>query len=77
MVDLSFKDGNASFGICHRAYGGMDLASDNRDGAYWRHLTYTDIYAYRRAEDTYADEVRVRIWVTPYRIYLPLVVRNY
>ncbi len=77
LVELSFKDDNASFGICHRAYGGMDLASDNRDGAYWRHLTDTDIYAYRRAEDTYADEVRFRIWVTPYHIYLPLVVRNY
>ena len=75
LVDLSFKD--ASYEINQIGYGGMDLVNDNRWGAYWRHLTGTDIYVYRRAEDAYADEVRVRIWDTmPYRLYLPLVVRN-
>jgi len=76
LVDLSFEDAG-TLRINQIAYGGLDRYSDDhRFGAYWRHLTDTDIYVFRRAEDTYADEVRVRIWVTPYQVYLPLVLRE-
>ncbi len=69
MVDLSFKD-SSSNGVNQRSLGGMDHGADyppvgNRTGAYWRSLTNNDIYVYRRAEDNYADTVRVRIWYKP------------
>jgi hypothetical protein len=56
-----------------RYYGGMDFGAqptsghltDDRVGAYWRSLNTTTITVYRRPEDTYAEEVRMRIWVMP------------
>ena len=69
FVDLCFKDNSTFNGINQRSYGGQDYGAqvsgkeDDRYGAYWRYLTANDIVVYRRPEDTYADWVRVRIWV--------------
>ncbi|MCD6555133.1 MAG: hypothetical protein J7M16_14135 [Anaerolineae bacterium] len=75
----------SSNGINQRHLGGADFGSnppagysaDDRVGAYWRSLSTSSIRIYRRPEDGYADYVRIRIWVTPYESYLPLVTRNY
>jgi hypothetical protein len=68
VVDLQFK--NAGNGINQRYYGGNDFGTqitlgnpDDRVGAYWRSLTTSAITVYRRPEDTFAEQVRVRIWV--------------
>ena len=68
IVDLQFKDPNNSMGVNQRCYGGCDLRTLNGDysntkqGAYWRRLTSTNIEVGRRADDVFADQVRVRIW---------------
>ena len=74
MVDMQFK--SAASGINQRYYGGNDFGTrieigsvDDRVGAYWRTLTTTDLVVYRRPEDTYAEQVRIRIWVRPRPTY--------
>lgn len=68
IVDLQFKDPNNGMGVNQRCYGGCDLRTLNGDysntkqGAYWRRLTSTNIEVGRRADDVFADQVRVRIW---------------
>jgi len=60
-------------GVNQRYYGGMDMGAnappgflaDSRVGTYWHNLNKAFIFAYRQAEDQYADEIRVRIWRTP------------
>ena len=60
-------------GINLRYYGGADFGArsfagnreDDRVGAYWRRLTDSTIAVYRRPEDTYAEQVCIRIWVDP------------
>jgi hypothetical protein len=68
LVDLQYMSGGS--GINQRYYGGADfginppagMSADDRVGAYWRSLTNTSITVYRRPNDIYAEEVRVRIW---------------
>ena len=74
VVDMQFK--SVSSGVNQRYYGGCDLGTrttlgdpDDRLGAYWRTLTNTQITIYRRPEDTYASEIRIRIWVRPRPTY--------
>ena len=74
VVDMQFKSG--SVGINQRYYGGCDNGAklnpgspDDRLGAYFRALTTTQITVYRRPEDTYAEQVRIRIWVRPRATY--------
>ncbi len=82
VVDMQYK--SDSSGINQRYYGGADFGAtafggtreNDRVGAYWRSLTASAITVYRRPEDDYAPQVRIRIWVTHYQIYLPLVIRN-
>ena len=70
VVDMQYR-GAAEDGINLRYYGGIDFgalpapghAADDRVGAYWRSLTTSSILVYRRPEDTYAAQVRIRIWV--------------
>ena len=60
-------------GVNQRYYGGMSMGtnalpgflSDSRVGSYWHNLTNVLLFAYRQAEDQYADNIRVRIWRTP------------
>ena len=71
VVDMQFRSGGS--GVNQRYYGGADFGAlvsgsvspDDRVGAYWRSLTNTAITVFRRAEDGWADDVRVRIWVRP------------
>jgi hypothetical protein len=67
LVDMQYR--SAGDGINQRYYGGADFgakitigAENDRVGAYWRSLNTTSITAYRRPEDTYAVELRLRIW---------------
>ncbi len=70
QVYLEFKDTGAALGIHQRFYGSFSLASTNeRFGAYWRSLTDTSITVYRRANEAYVDQARVRIWNQPSPTY--------
>jgi len=73
VVDMEYRASDVN-GINLRYYGGADFGTkpapghseDDRVGAYWRSLTASTITVYRRPEDTYAEQVRIRIWVDPY-----------
>ncbi len=68
LVDMQYRSGGS--GINQRYFGGADFGAkafngtrtDDRVGAYWRTLTSSSITVYRRPEDDYAPEVRIRIW---------------
>jgi hypothetical protein len=68
LVDLQYR--SASSGINQRYFGGADFgtkppagaSANDREGAYWRNLTNTSITVYRRPDDIYAAEMRLRIW---------------
>jgi len=72
MVDLQYRGSDFS-GVNQRYYGGVDfgdnppsgMSEDDRVGAYWRGLTTSTITVYRRADDTYAEQICIRIWVMP------------
>ncbi len=72
VVDMTYRSSGS--GINQRYYGGADFGAEafgggsenQRVGAYWRSLTTSSVAVYRRPEDAYAEEVRVRIWVDPY-----------
>lgn len=74
VVDMQYR--SAGSGVNQRYYGGADFGDtitvgspNDRVGAYWRSLTTSNIIVFRRAEDTYASEVRIRIWVRPRATY--------
>jgi nicotinamide mononucleotide adenylyltransferase len=68
VMDLQYK--HPTWAIHHMFFGGNDLGNNNpldtnendRVGAYWTDVNPNTIYVYRRAEDPYAPEVRIRIW---------------
>ena len=68
LVDMQYRGGSS--GVNQRYYGGADFgvnpapgtSADDREGAYWRSLSPTSITVYRRPDDIYASEVRIRIW---------------
>ena len=84
LVNMLYYDESFNY-INQRHLGGADFGAnppsgyneDDRVGAYWRHLTSSGLSVYRRPEDGLADYIRIRIWVTPYRVLLPLVTRSY
>jgi hypothetical protein len=60
------------------AYGGEAVTEDALHvGANWQNLTNQNISVYRWADDPYADQVRVRIWLRRLSTYLPVVFKNY
>ena len=69
VVDMQYRTSRVE-GINQRYYGGIDigtlptngLSAEDRAGAYWRSLTSTSIVVYRRPEDIYAKQVRIRLW---------------
>ncbi len=74
VVDMQYR--SAGSGVNQRYFGGADFgdtisvgSADDRVGAYWRSLTTTNLIVFRRAEDTYASEVRIRIWLRPRATY--------
>jgi len=84
LVNMIYYDTDFNY-INARHLGGADFGAtppggynaDDRAGAYWRTLTDSSVTVYRRPEDGFADYLRIRIWVTPRRVYLPLVMHNY
>lgn len=74
VVDMQYR--STGSGVNQRYYGGADFGDtisigspNDRVGVYWRSLTTTNITVFRRAEDTYASEVRIRIWLRPRATY--------
>jgi hypothetical protein len=70
------KDTDDGIGINHRFAGGFE-AGGSFFGANWENLTDTTINFFRRPDDWVADQVRVRIWVREFNIYLPLVLKAF
>ncbi len=65
-VALDFKSSDQNIGINQIYYGGADIsATGGQVGAYWQKLTTTTVSVTRRANDPYAEKVRVRIWTDP------------
>lgn len=61
-VDLWFQDtGGVTYGVNHRAYGGME-SNGNHVGAYWWDLTDSTIRVTRNPADTFVDQIRLRVW---------------
>lgn len=71
VVDMQYRSGGS--GVNQRYYGGNDfgtnvsgsMSENDRVGAYWRSLTSSSVAVYRRPDDIYASQVRVRIWRAP------------
>lgn len=62
-VELWFMDTDeGGYGINTQAYGGLE-AGGSYYGAAWQHLTSNTIQVIRFADDTLADQIRVRVWV--------------
>jgi len=62
-VELWFRDTETGgLGINAQGMGGLEVGG-NFFGAHWQNLTDTTIQVVRRTEDTFADQVRVRIWI--------------
>jgi hypothetical protein len=61
-------------GINHRFVGGFE-AGGSFYGADWENLTDMTINFFRRPQDEVADQVRFRIWVREFKVYLPIVLK--
>jgi hypothetical protein len=61
LVDLSLR--NEASGRHNRGVGGDIGRSTTNWGAFWRDLTGESVAVVRLAEDSYAEQVRIRIWV--------------
>jgi hypothetical protein len=62
-VDLWYRDTDeGGLGLNHRAIGGMEAAGQFY-GITWQRLTDTSVEVYRFANDVFADQVLLRIWV--------------
>ena len=70
------KDTDDGIGINHRFAGGFEAGS-SFFGTNWEDLTDTTISFFRRADDRVADQVRVRIWVREYKVFLPIVLKGH
>ena len=76
FVNLDYRDSDAN-GINQRCLGGADFGNkpapghveNDRVGAYWRTLTTSSVIVYRRPEDTYAPDIRLRIWQATNPVY--------
>ena len=71
----------APMAIHHHAYGGTASNLLAEDAAYmganWQNLTPQSITLYRWADDPFADQIRVRIWLRRMSVYLPVVLKNH
>ncbi len=64
-VDLWFRDTDPDgLGINHRAFGGIEV-NGHFAGAAWQRLTASSIEVHRAADDPFADQVLLRVWVPP------------
>ena len=62
-VELWFRDTDTGgLGINTQGMGGLE-AGGNFFGAHWQNLTDTTVQVVRRSDDTFADQVRVRVWI--------------
>ena len=62
-VELWYQDAKSGgYGINHRGAGGLE-AGGKYYGVHWQNLTDTTVQVVRRPDDTFADQVRVRIWI--------------
>ncbi|GEM_PF-931305 len=62
-VELWFRDTDTGgIGINSFGAGGMEVGG-NLWGAHWQNLTDATVQVVRRSNDTFADQVRVRVWI--------------
>ena len=65
----------AGLGINCRGTGGLE-ASGRFWGGNWERLTDNTVNVFRRGQDSFADQMRVRIWRPEFEVLLPLVVSD-
>jgi hypothetical protein len=64
------------YGINHQHVGGFEDRYYGFRGTNWENLTDTTVNVLRHPDDFMADQVRFRIWVRDFRVYLPLVLKG-
>ena len=65
LVDLTFNDDNGDHGVNIHGLGAFRRYQEEKgSGAFWRILDEQKIVVKRKKDDDFADQVRVRIWVT-------------
>ncbi len=77
-VSLGYQDTSGlpnSFGR-NMLWAGGEAVVSNHFGGHWQRLTNSTIEVYRQPDGTRATEVRVRIWIPEYTIFLPLVIKG-
>lgn len=77
-VRLGAKDLDDGLGINQVGAGGL-LVDHALQGYNWEALTSNTIRIYRQPADTFADELRVRIWAlgAGRKVFLPIALRNH
>ncbi len=83
VLDMQFNDMDY-YGVNQNFYGGMTTYQDSiyptQEGSYWFGLNNSSVKVLREANDSFADQVRVRMWITgnsySNNMYLPVLVRN-
>jgi hypothetical protein len=64
-VELLFRDTDVGgIGINRRNYGGLEV-NGSWHGAYWQELTANTVKVCRNSDDTVADRINIRVWITP------------
>ncbi len=63
-LSVSMWFSNAQHGAHQFSYGGLTTAA-GEEGAYWMRLTDEHVVVYRRPDDIYAEQVRVRVTQAP------------
>lgn len=84
LVDMFQWDTSSDNLLNQRHLGGADFgnlpplgyAENDRVGAYWRTLTDSEVTVYRRPEDSFSEFIRIRIWDTTQRIFMPLAQKQ-
>lgn len=64
---------SAQHGVNSFGAGGLTLSNGQGRGGFVQRLTGSSLEVYRLSQDIYQQEVRVRIWLPTYALYLPLV----
>jgi hypothetical protein len=64
-VELLFRDTDVGgIGINRRNYGGLEV-NGSWQGAHWQELTANTVKVCRNSDDTVADRINIRVWITP------------
>jgi hypothetical protein len=83
LLNLVFNNPSGNMSLNQMYYGGNVFSSQppvghspgDEVGGFWRDLRNTNVDFYRHVNDTWIDEVRLRIWLPKLKLFLPMVKR--